>query len=247
MSEETEVENERIDVADGNVTVPGVYEGPVTCHIESEFYCSDIYVEFDPDLVLPKVEKQYGGLYDCPPFCKAVAALIAKQNDLGEGEFDLDRAELGMQGNTYCAFEGFSKDKKDIGREFFLSKGAKDLSAVEEKKEEDHRQKMEKKMTPVLNNLLDDRQKLFLEYIENLRASLTGTYKHFKNKVTVYLHQVLGEEWQKIKDDDVKRYIKNEFFLRTRDHVDFSAFGGDTYTIRLESNEEDDEEGFFMN
>lgn len=247
MSEETEVENERIEVASGNITVPEVYEGPVHCSIESEFYCPDIYVEFDPDLVPPKVMQKYGGLYDCGPFCKAVAALIDEQNDLGEGKFDLDRAELGMQAHAYCVFEGFSRDGEDVSREFAESKGAKDLSAVEEKKEEDHRQKMEKKMTPVLNKLVDDRQKLFLEYIESLRASLTGTYKHFKNKVTLYVHQVLGEEWQKIEDEDIKRYIKNKFFLCTRDCVDFCSFGGDTYTIRLEDNEEDNEEGFFMN
>ena len=249
MPEEVE-ESERIDVAGGNVSVPGIYEGPVTCHIESEFYCFDIYVEFDPDLVLPKVMKKYGGLYDCPPFCKAVAALIAEQNDLGEGEYDLDRAELGMQGNTYCAFEGFSKDKKGIGREFFESKGAVDLSAIEDEKQKKREAELEALLTGEHGRQLAIAYRKVFDLVEmtraNLKASLLSSYRA---EINLYIGELLGFPNDYLEDlgfddepteeQEIQRHLERKLMSRFKENIIGHFHTPDSMVLEIKINDED--------
>lgn len=242
--------SDRIQVASGKVTVPEAYEGPVTVFIDDEFHCPDIYVYFEEDLVLPKVEHRWGGLYDCKPFCKAVAELIAKQNDLGEGEYNLDRAELGMQGDAYCAFEGFSKDGKDISTEFSESKGAVNLNAIEEEKCRKREAELDAMMTPEQRVQMDKAFLRVRELTMDLRKRLESVAASFRVEVSLYFGDLLGfpndyaegHRWDSPQDDeyDLRRHFAHQLLIRLKENVRGHFHSPESGVLEIRIDDEDD-------
>jgi len=238
--------SERMQVASGEVKVPQVYEGPVEVYIQNEFYCPDIFVEFNPDFVLPKVEKQWGGLYDCEPFCKTVAELIAKQNDLGEGDYNLARAELGMQGNEECAFEVFYRSGEDISHEFCENLGAVNLSKLEEEKERKRDAELEVLMTAEHKKNLENAFVKVRCLAEDLRTDLSSRLNSYHAEVQFYFGELLGfpnDYKHESQDDehDLRHYFVHQLLARLKENVKGDFHSPDSVVLEIRIDDEDEE------
>lgn len=120
-----------IELAEGRVASPS-YRGPVSIWIDAEnIGLLDLRVEHEE---LPDQDAGGPVAADDPVFVQEVIRLLQKAGKLPPGDdFELHRAELGLQWPDLAVFESLTRAGLDVSRAAAIAWGAVDQELVEER------------------------------------------------------------------------------------------------------------------
>ncbi len=122
-------ESNTVKICGGRIECPGIYKGHIEIYMLPEFYCPDLYVAFEAEGA--KVPQ----LYSRWQFRRAVVNMLLVSAKIPyppghpDKEYELCRAEYGMQTNEYCVFEGLTLEgsKQDFLTHIAVKAGCIDL------------------------------------------------------------------------------------------------------------------------
>lgn len=229
-----------LTIAKGRLNIEGRYDGTIWVRLKKAFFAPDIFVEFESDKYLPDGHPCEDGI-----FAKGVLFFLEAEGLLEAGhEYALSRAEFGMQGASSIAYETLYRDEKEINHEFYAKFDTCDLSAEDAEKARLHKIEMNNLMTPEMHKLVKDRQQIFLNYVQQLSEALKSTYAHFSGEFQMHKHEVLGSEWQKMENKDLKRHIEFLFLHDIGEKVNFNSFDNTTWGFYITDDKEDCEDFF---